>query len=164
MYIKLPDTFPYPIGRFRADHRDTSFPAELTDVHYAAFGVHKVRETPKPDYDAATQNLSTSAEFINGEWVQTWAISQATAEEIAQRVPSSVTMRQARLALLGAGKLSMVEAAIDAMPEPDRSAARIEWEYSGEVQRHNSFVAALGPALGLSSVQIDALFYAAAKL
>ena len=79
-------------------------------------------------------------------------------------VPHAVTMRQARLALLGAGALAGVDAAINAMPEPTRSAARIEWEYSQEVQRHNGFVAALGPALGMSSAQIDALFVAAAKL
>ena len=78
--------------------------------------------------------------------------------------PAAVTMRQARLALLGAGKLAAVDAAINSMTEPTRSAARIEWEYSGEVQRHNGFVSALGPALGLTADQIDALFVAAAKL
>lgn len=79
-------------------------------------------------------------------------------------VPPSVTMRQARLALLGAGLLSSVESAIDAMSEPASSAARIEWDYSNEVQRHNGVVAALGPALGLSDAQIDALFRTAARL
>lgn len=79
-------------------------------------------------------------------------------------VPTSVTMRQARIALLGAGKLAAVDAAIDALAEPTKTAARIEWEYSSEVQRHNGFVAALGPALGLSAAQIDALFIAAAAL
>jgi len=79
-------------------------------------------------------------------------------------VPQKVTMRQARLALLGAGMLAGVDAAIDAMSEPTRSAARIEWEYSSEVQRYNGFVAALGPALGMTDEQMDALFIAAAKL
>ena len=92
-----------------------------------------------------------------------FALAQ-TADENAPLVPQSVTMRQARLALLGAGKLAMVDAAIDSMPEPNKSAARIEWEYSNEVQRHNGFVEALGPALGMTSAQIDALFIAAAKL
>lgn len=96
-----------------------------------------------------------------------------TAEEIAQAeadasspasVPAQVTMRQARLALLGAGLLTSVDAAINAMPEPAKSAARIEWDYSSAVQRHNGFVAQLGPALGLSSAQIDDLFRAASKL
>lgn len=79
-------------------------------------------------------------------------------------VPASVTMRQARLALLGAGKLAQVDQAIAAMPEPARSAAQVEWTYSNEVQRHNGFVAALGPTLGMSEAQIDALFRAASDL
>lgn len=78
--------------------------------------------------------------------------------------PSSVTMRQARLALLGAGLLSSVDAAIDAMPSPQKEAARIEWEYSQEVQRNKPLVQALGPALGLTEAQIDALFTVADTL
>lgn len=77
-------------------------------------------------------------------------------------VPAEVTMRQARLELLSAGKLSSVDAAIDAMPEPQRSAARIEWEYSSSVRRDNALILALGPALGMSEAQIDDWFVAAA--
>lgn len=79
-------------------------------------------------------------------------------------VPTEVTMRQARLALLGAGLLTNVDAAINAMPEPAKSAARIEWDYSSAVQRHNGFVQQLGPALGLTDAQIDDLFRVAATL
>lgn len=79
-------------------------------------------------------------------------------------VPNEVTMRQARLALLGAGKLADVEAAIASMPEPQRTAAQIEWEYSNALQRSNPFVSQLGAALGLDSAGIDALFVEAAKL
>ena len=80
-------------------------------------------------------------------------------------VPQAVTMRQARLALLGAGKLSLVTAAIDAIPNAtEREGARITWEYSQEVQRHNGLVSQLGPALGMTEAQIDALFIAASKL
>ena len=79
-------------------------------------------------------------------------------------VPSSVTMRQARLALLAAGKLAAVAPAIAAMPSAQRSAAEIEWEYSIEVQRNRPLVLALGPALGLNAAALDALFIAAAKL
>lgn len=78
--------------------------------------------------------------------------------------PSEITMRQARLVLLSAGKLAAVDAAIDAMSEPTKSAARIEWEYSSAVQRHNGFVSQLGPALGLTEAQIDAMFVAGAAL
>ena len=79
-------------------------------------------------------------------------------------IPAAVTMRQARLALLGAGLLANIEAAIDALPSPQKEAARIEWEYSQEVQRHNGFVSVLAPMLGLTEAQTDALFLQAATL
>lgn len=79
-------------------------------------------------------------------------------------VPQSVTMRQARLALLGAGLLDDVEVAINGLPSPQKEAARIEWEYSQEVQRHNGFVSVLAPMLGMTEAQTDALFIGAATL
>ena len=79
-------------------------------------------------------------------------------------VPAEVTMRQARLALHAAGLLSSVEAAIDALPDPPRSAARIEWDHSQTVQRNRGIVQQLGTALGMSSAQLDALFIAAAAI
>lgn len=81
-----------------------------------------------------------------------------------QPVPQEVTMRQARLALHAAGKLTAVNAAIAALPDPPKTAALIEWEYSSTVRRDSQFVALLGPALGLDAAGLDALFIAAAKL
>lgn len=81
-----------------------------------------------------------------------------------QQVPGAVTMRQARLALLGAGMLAQIDTAINALPSPQKEAAKIEWEYSQEVQRHNGFVSVLAPALGLTSAQLDALFLQASQL
>ncbi len=77
---------------------------------------------------------------------------------------SKVTMRQARLALLGAGLLDAVNAAVAAMPGAGGAAARIEWEYSSEVHRHKALVSALGPALGLTEAQLDQLFVTAAGI
>lgn len=82
----------------------------------------------------------------------------------APDVPQVVTMRQARLALLGAGLLQQVDQAINVLPEPQQSAARIEWDYSSEVHRDRDFVQQLGQALGLSDEQLDALFIQAAAL
>ena len=86
------------------------------------------------------------------------------ADPVVPQIPQVVTMRQARLALLGAGLLTQVETAIDALPEPHRSAARIEWDYSSEVHRSKAFVQQLGAALGLTNQQLDALFTQAATL
>lgn len=79
-------------------------------------------------------------------------------------IPQSVTMRQARLALLGAGLLTQVESAIASLPSPQKEAAAIEWEYAQEVQRHHGLVPAMASALGMTEAQIDALFIQAAAL
>ena len=79
-------------------------------------------------------------------------------------IPTTITMRQARLVLLGAGLLNSVSTAINALPSPQKEAAQIEWEYSNEVQRNNGFVSQLAPALGLTEAQLDALFLAGASL
>jgi hypothetical protein len=79
-------------------------------------------------------------------------------------IPQTVTMRQARLALLGAGMLDDVNTAINNLPSPQKEAAQIEWEYSQEVHRNKALVAALLPALGMTSEQADQLFIAAAQL
>ena len=81
-----------------------------------------------------------------------------------RNIPDSVTMRQARLALLGAGLLASVDAAIDNLPSPQKEAARIEWEYASEVQRSSGLVPMLGVALGLDDAALDALFIEAEGL
>lgn len=79
-------------------------------------------------------------------------------------VPESVSMRQARLALLGAGLLAGVNAAIASLPGAQGDAARIEWEYAQEVRRDSPLIALLLPSLGLTSEQVDAMFVSAAGL
>ena len=75
-------------------------------------------------------------------------------------VPKSVTMRQARLAMLNAGLLEIVNEAIVTAG----SAALIEWEYAKEVERSSGLVPQMATALGLTESQIDALFIQAATL
>lgn len=74
--------------------------------------------------------------------------------------PQTVTMRQARLALLQAGLLGQVNAAVNSADE----ATKITWEFSSEVHRDHHFVATLTAALGLSEKQLDNLFTLAASL
>lgn len=79
-------------------------------------------------------------------------------------VPKSVTMRQARLALLQAGLLDDVDVAIAALPSPQKDQAQIEWEYSQEVFRDKELVQILAPSLGLDDAALDQLFITAAAL
>jgi hypothetical protein len=79
-------------------------------------------------------------------------------------VPNAVTARQARLALLGAGLLDDVEAALDALTGAQGTAARIEWEYALEIRRDSPLIASLTPSLSLTAEQVNDLFIAAQLL
>lgn len=90
----------------------------------------------------------------------TGAVTQVEAPDPVPTVPSSVSMRQARLALLNAGLLDTVQAYIDGAPK----ATQIEWQYATDVWRARDLVSGIGSQLGLTSDQIDALFIAAAAI
>lgn len=100
------------------------------------------------------------ANFTGYEWLDLPYQSPPPPTPAPVPVPQQVTMRQARLALLGAGLLSGVETAI-AGAGP---AAQIEWEYASEVQRSSGLVPAMASALGMTESQIDSLFITAATL
>lgn len=78
--------------------------------------------------------------------------------------PSVVSMRQARLALLEAGLLDDVAAALGALPSPQKEAAQINWEFAATVDRSSPLVATLAQALGLGAADLDQLFTTAAAL
>ena len=80
-------------------------------------------------------------------------------------VPHTVTRRQARQALLLAGLLDDVPAAIDAIPDlTARRMAQIEWEDSLEFVRTRPLVVQIAGALGLDEAELDQLFITAAAL
>lgn len=101
---------------------------------------------------------------LGGQIGDAWDGENFTPAQPLVEVPKSVTMRQARLALLQAGKLSVVNAAIASMSGAQGDAARIEWEFSNEVRRAQPLVAALASVLGMSSSEVDQLFITAAGL
>jgi len=81
-----------------------------------------------------------------------------------QRVPREVALWQAKAVMAGMGITAAVEAAIAAMPDPQRSVAQCAWANNAKLSRRGPTVAALAPALGLSGPQIDALFIQASAL
>jgi hypothetical protein len=97
-------------------------------------------------------------------WASTQWVTQSALPTPAPAVPVSVTQRQARLALNQAGKLSAVDAAIAALPDPQNTGARIEWEYASTIDRNSALVATLGVALGITDADMDALFVSASAL
>lgn len=93
-----------------------------------------------------------------------------TEEEVAgpvvgTPVPSSVTRRQARQALLLKGLLDKIEPAIESIPDAtQRGLALIEWQDSQVFERSRPLLVQIGLALGLDSAGMDALFMYAATL
>lgn len=82
------------------------------------------------------------------------------AAEILARVPQTVTMRQARLALHEAGLLSTIESVMGQADEK----AQIEWEYAAEVHRNSPMIAGVQFATGMTDEEVNSLFFAASVL
>lgn len=122
-----------------------SDPAKLFVPHYAAQFV-AVPDAVKPGWI-----------FSGGNW-------QAPPPK-GQEVPFSVSRRQGRQALLLAGKLSLVQPAIDAITDAtQRGMAQIYWDDSQEFERQHPTLIALASQIGLTSADLDSLFITAKAL
>ena len=84
----------------------------------------------------------------------------ASGVAIAPYTPQTVTPRQARIALLQAGLLDQVEAAVKAAG----GATQITWDYATEINRTDPLITTLGASLKLDDATIDVLFKHAATL
>lgn len=146
-----------------------------TEPTLDAYGMHgEIRACDiTPETHMIVAVADAPADFVgnayrfDGAWhVADQAALDAEAERLATvwRSDATVSMRQARLALLRAGKLADVDAAIAALPSPSKEAAQIEWEYATEVKRTSKLVQSLTPALNLSEAEMDDLFKLAATL
>lgn len=79
-------------------------------------------------------------------------------------VPASVTRRQARRALHAASLLDAVEEAINDLPEPERTAVRIDWDDAATYERADPTLQRLASLLDLTGEQLDQLFITAGGL
>lgn len=123
-----------------------------------------------PIYDADNETVDGETYVVSADSVAVVAnIRQLSAEEKSQatsdkRAAMVVSMRQARLALMGAGLLSQIEAAIAGLESPTKEAVLIEWEYAQDVRRTHTWVMALAAQLGITDAQLDDLFATAITL
>ena len=122
--------------------------------------------TVVPDFNGTTYWLADGTQHTMSERGIDLPADALLAEPPAPPppIPTVVTMRQARLAMLDAGILTSVRDALAAMTGITGEAARIEWEYAAELKRDHPLVASLSAALGLTSAQLDGLFTVAAGL
>jgi hypothetical protein len=76
-----------------------------------------------------------------------------------------VTPRQMRQALILSGlTLSIIDAAIASLPEPNKSLAQVEWEYSVMFKRSNPLVNMIGYVVGKTPTEVDDLWRLASTL
>lgn len=85
--------------------------------------------------------------------------------EAAPVVPQSVTRRQAIQALRLAGKVHLVQPAIDAIADDlQRGLMQDEWDESLTFERQRPSLIALAAAIGLDAEDLDTLFITAGRL
>ncbi len=85
-------------------------------------------------------------------------------EQVPQ-VPFEITARQIRMSLIMLGvDLQNITDALEQLPEPQKSLAKIEWEYAGTFERNNEMLKVMGVQLGFSDEQLDQIFIDGQKL
>lgn len=114
------------------------------------------------EFEEAPESVQAGWVYSKGEYSP--PVPEPEPETREPSVPSSVTIRQAKLQMSRAGILSDVDAAIAAMEGQAGEEARIDWQYATELRRDHPLVEALGPTLSLTDEAIDALFVEAAKI
>lgn len=92
MYAKLNngviEKYPYTIGDLRKDNPNTSFPSQIPDSLLQEHGMVRVVVTGAPEADH-TKNVTQQTPVFNTErnrWETSWTVTDATTEEIADRV------------------------------------------------------------------------------
>ena len=85
--------------------------------------------------------------------------------ETEETVPEKISSRQLRSQLILQGfNLETIEQALNQLPEPNRSLAKVDWEYATNFYRNNPMIVAIGQLLQLTSEQIDEIFRQGEKL
>jgi len=80
------EKYPYTIGNLRRDKPHTSFPKRPSDKMLEDWNVYAVARVDRPEADPITQNISEQTPvLVNGLWTQVWVVTDASAEEIAER-------------------------------------------------------------------------------
>ena len=108
-------------------------------------------EAPQPPYDPATE----TCQWIDGAWV---------VAPIVVPVPEQVSMWALREAVMFAGEMPAIAAAINGLPEPQKSIAWNRWEYKENIVRDSPIIAMLQQELGWTNDFVDGLYKHAASI
>lgn len=145
-YVK--DGNVYNISQIRFANPGMSIP-ESDDL--SGLGYSVLVEVSRPQQEGYYAIESTPIDNI-----QQWELVPVGIE-----VPSSISPRQARLQLIALGKIDLVDPTIDTLNEPEKSNAKVEWEYATRYDITHPFVVQM---LSLLEIDINEFFIAANKL
>lgn len=90
MYVKAVNgsvlAYPYGPSELRRDNPNTSFPSPMTAAELTGFDVYPVEPRNPPSFNQITENCTRINPTFDGQqWVETWSVTPATPEQIAQR-------------------------------------------------------------------------------
>ena len=145
-YVK--DDTVYNISQIRFANPDMSIP-ESDDLSVLGYSV--LVEVSRPQQEGYYAIESTPIDNV-----QQWELVP-----IGIEVPSSISPRQARLQLIALGKIDLVDPTIDTLSEPEKSNAKVEWEYATRYDITHPFVVQM---LSILEIDINEFFIAANKL
>jgi len=90
--------YPYTIGMLRKDNPNTSFPKRPDNELLAQWGMQVVAKTDRPDVDYKKNVSEGTPVLVGDQWTQVWNVTDATAEEIAERKAQLTAQAEARRA------------------------------------------------------------------
>lgn len=146
MYVNIETLEPVSHGDITLLHPETSFPPEIDHETLAPLGFAALEYDPKPNDIAVPGDIRLEG----GRYIQSWVTELV--------IPTVVTMAQAKLALLYAGLLEAAEQYINGLPEPQKTAALIEWNHRQTLERGHPLVGQVADGIGLTEQQLDDLF------
>ena len=77
---------PYSVSQLRRDNPQTSFAETIPLSVLEGFSVYPVLETAPPEIDSKTHRHTQSVERVNGQWTQTWVVTQLPKTMAAENV------------------------------------------------------------------------------
>ncbi len=95
---QIAEIYPYSIGALRRDNPNVSFPRNPSEELLADWNVFPVVSQTPPEHDPLTQNLNQATPVLaDGQWLQAWEVTEASAEEVIERERQQAELREAEL-------------------------------------------------------------------
>lgn len=152
----------YPVD-LRTEQPNTSFPSDWSGGVVNGMEYARVLPVDVPQVPHTQNYAEGTPALIDGVWTQIWIVSDATPEQIVDRLTEQrqrmvVTPLQIRRALLQQGLLDEVQAFVEAADLE----TRLSWEYAVQIDRNNALIAAAAQSIGATDEDTDNLFRLAA--